>query len=85
MTLSLNPASLTPRCQMALRDLSDGERLIRRTEETAMSALRVLGDVAQWCVKTVLRVAGLIVHRDQGVDPNGADYLYKPRPPEYRP
>lgn len=50
-----------------------------------MSVLRSLGDVAKWCGKTVLRVAGLISHRDQGVDPNGADYLYRPKPPEYRP
>ncbi len=48
-----------------------------------MRVLRVLGDVAKWCFKTVVRVAGLRSH--DGVDPNGADYLYKPRPPEYRP
>lgn len=48
-----------------------------------MSVLRILGVVAKWCFKTVVRVAGLIVHG--GVDQNGADYLYKPKPPEYRP
>ncbi len=48
-----------------------------------MSVLRVLGDVVKWCFKTVARVAGLISH--DGVDQNGADYLYKPQPPEYRP
>ncbi len=48
-----------------------------------MSVLRFLDVVAKWCFKTVVRVAGLIVHG--GVDPNGADHLYKPRPPEYRP
>ncbi len=48
-----------------------------------MSVLRVLGVVAKWCFKTVVRVAGLMSHGH--VDPNGADYLYKPRPPGYRP
>ena len=48
-----------------------------------MSVLRVLGVFAKWCFQTVARVAGL--RSTDGVDPNGADYLYKPRPPEYRP
>lgn len=48
-----------------------------------MRLLRAWGAVAGWSFKAVLRVAGLMSHG--GVDPNGADYLYKPRPPEYRP
>lgn len=48
-----------------------------------MSVPGVIGDVATWSTKTVARVAGLMTQG--GVDPDGADYLYKPRPPEYRP
>lgn len=84
LTLNLNPASLTPaaRWRCATSPMV-GDFSTKR--ETAMRVLRSLGVFARWCAKTVLRVAGLIAHRDQGVDPNGADYLYKPRPPEYRP
>lgn len=47
-----------------------------------MRGLRALGAFSKWLFSTVLRVVGIESH---GVDPNGADYLYKPRPPEYRP
>lgn len=38
---------------------------------------------AGWLFRTAIRVVGIQSHG--GVDPNGADYLYKPRPPEFRP
>lgn len=47
-----------------------------------MTGLRALGAVGTWLVGTVLRVVGIGSH---GVDPRGADYLFKPPPPEYRP
>lgn len=47
-----------------------------------MKPLRALGAVSKWLFNTVLHVVGI---QSNGVDPKGADYLFKPRPPEYRP
>ena len=47
-----------------------------------MRFLNSLGAGARWLLKAATRIAGIQSH---GVDPNGADNLYKPRPPEYRP
>ena len=47
-----------------------------------MRGLRALGAGIRWLVSTALRVVGIGSH---GVDPKGADYLYEPPPPEYRP
>jgi len=50
--------------------------------EVAMRGLRALGAVSKWLFSTALRVVGIESH---GVDPKGADYLFKPPPTEYRP
>lgn len=47
-----------------------------------MRGIRALGALSKWIFSTALRVVGIGSH---GVDPKGADYLYKPPPPEYRP
>ena len=56
--------------------------MVRLLKEAVVKPLRVFGAVGKWFFRTVVRVLGIQSH---GVDPNGADYLYKPRPPEYRP
>ena len=47
-----------------------------------MNALHALAAACRWLMSTVAGVVGVGAH---GVDPNGADYLYTPKPPEYRP
>ena len=48
-----------------------------------MRLLGVVGRAVRWLFTTAIRVAGIGAHG--GVDPKGADYLYRPRPPEFRP
>lgn len=48
-----------------------------------MRLLRAVVRVVGWFVRTATRAMGIQSHG--GVDPNAADYLYKPRPPEFRP
>ncbi len=56
--------------------------MVRWMREAGVKPLRRVGVVGKWLFRTVARVVGIQSH---GVDPNGADYLYNPRPPEYRP
>ena len=79
---------LAPRAQEynAFLALTFDERvetsMVLLMEETVMKPLRAIGAVSRWLFSTVLHVVGIQSH---GVDPKGADYLFKPRPPEYRP
>lgn len=56
--------------------------MVLSMKEAVMKPLRAVGAVSKWIFSTVLQVMGIQSH---GVDPKGADYLFKPRPPEYRP
>ena len=56
--------------------------MVLSMKEAVMKPLRAAGSVSKWLFSTVLHVVGIQSH---GVDPKGADYLFKPRPPEYRP
>lgn len=59
-----------------------GHRMFWSLREVAMRGLQALGAVSKWLFSTALRVVGIESH---GVDPKGADYSFKPPPPEYRP
>jgi hypothetical protein len=53
-----------------------------------MALLRTVGRLLAWAGGVVSRVAGMNTEGDTPAGPadlRGADYLFKPRPPEYRP